>query len=308
MSYSSFFSGIFTALITPFQLNGSIDWASLHKLLSLQQQSGVDGVVVLGTTGESPTLSESECLEIIRVALEYQTDKFKIIAGSGSNCTESTKEKCSKYSRVSNCGRFLDGLMVVTPYYNKPAQEHLILHFSEIFQSLPEQKFCLYNVPGRTGVNLFPQTFASIVEQNPNVFALKEASGNINAFAEHYVALKKLGKQKDVSILSGDDSLFIPSLLNGASGLISVTSNAYPETFAEIGLAAKQCDFSKLKSLQEMTFALNTGVFTLTNPVGIKAIMHALGLCENVLRKPLFAAKDAQYDFMSQLVHVHNEK
>lgn len=210
------FKGIATALITPFK-NGKIDVEAFQKILDYQYDNCVDAVVVLGTTGEPATMSQEEKDLVITLAVKRLKGKIPIIVGAGSNCTESAISACKNAEKLG-----ADGLLVVTPYYNKCTQEGLVAHYGEIAKSTSLPIIC-YNVPSRTGVNMLPQTFAKLASEYDNIVAVKEASGNMEQI-EQYLRLVR-GK---AHVYSGDDALTVPITAMGGSGVISVASNVFP--------------------------------------------------------------------------------
>lgn len=300
MSHNTF-SGVITAIITPFQKNGELDLTAFNKLLELQKKSGIHGVVVLGTTGENPTLSEEEAQRLVLTALEYRTDNFHIYVGSGTNDTKQTIHKSLTYSKLKTGQNKADGIMVVTPYYNKPNARHLVNHYREVFQSIPDIPVCIYNVPGRTGINMNAQTLGAIAQENQNLVAIKEAAGNVNAITEMRLELNRIGKQH-INILSGDDPTFTPALLCGANGVISVTTNLIPESMLGILNAVKKGNFSEAQTLHLKTYCINSGIFVVPNPVGIKWMLAHVGLCGGFLRPPLYAAERQEEEQLKSIM------
>lgn len=284
------FSGVITALVTPFKKNGDLDLKAFNKLLDLQKKSGIHGAVILGTTGENPTLTEEESKELVLNALEHRCESFRIYVGSGSNDTKQTVSKSTFYSKLTNGQNKPDGIMVVTPYYNKPSAQHLVYHYREVFHAIQDTPVCVYNVPGRTGINMSASTLGKIAQENENLVAIKEAAGNLNAVTEMRLELNRLGKQH-INILSGDDGTYAPSLLCGASGVISVTTNLIPSAMLAILDAVKKGEFAQAQALHLQTYCINAGIFCVPNPVGIKWMLSHLGLCEGFLRPPLYAAE-----------------
>ncbi len=295
------FSGVITAIVTPFKNNGDLDLPAFHKLLERQKKSGIQGVVVLGTTGENPTLTENESESLILNALEHKTEKFHIYVGSGTNDTKQTVQKSVKYSKLENGTHKLDGIMVVTPYYNKPSAQHLVYHYREVFQSIKETPVCIYNVPGRTGINMSAQTLAKIAQENENVVSIKEAAGNLNALTEMRNELDSIGKQ-EVRILSGDDPTFAPSLFCGASGLISVTTNLIPEALLQIFNAVKKGNVEEAKKIHLNTYCINSGIFIVPNPVGIKFLLSHFNLCGDFVRPPLYVAESQEKEKLKAIL------
>jgi 4-hydroxy-tetrahydrodipicolinate synthase len=295
------FSGVITAIITPFLQNGDVDYKTFHSLLERQKASGIHGVVILGTTGENPTLTEDESKKCVLAALEHKSENFHIYAGTGTNDTKQTIEKSKMVLMLKSGQNSVDGIMVVTPYYNKPNQKHLIQHFHSVFSAIPNTPTCVYNVPGRTGINMLPQTFAEIAKQNPNCVAIKEAAGNVNAIAEMRLSLNEIGKN-EIQILSGDDATFMPALLCGANGVISVTTNLIPKPMLEILQAFKNNNIAKMQELHLNTYVINSGIFAVPNPVGIKYAMSKYNLCLNTLRAPLFPTDESEEKILNTMI------
>lgn len=270
------FQGVFTAIMTPFLEDESIDWNAFDHLINRQIEAGIDGLVICGTTGESPTLSVQEKLSLIRrgKALVSGT-KVKIIAGSGGQSTNQTVE----LSRLAmDAGA--DSLLIVTPPYNKPNKQGLIRHFEKISQnvSLP---ICLYHVPGRTAHWLSADEIAEICKI-PHVHLVKEASGNIGFMSEAIQACSK-----DVTFLSGDDPTFLASLSIGGQGSISVISNIYPKAFKRLQESFFTQDVQLAQKIHDALMPLLKGLFWETNPSPLKFCMSQKKLCKNILRLPL---------------------
>lgn len=296
------FSGVITAIITPFALNGEIDFKAFDSLLTSQKKSGINGVVVLGTTGENATLSDSESESLVLKALEHQNDDFHIYVGTGTNNTKTSIEKSVKYANLkSSSGNSQNGVMVVTPYYNKPSQNCLIKHYSEVAKAVNGTPFCIYNVPSRTGINLLPSTFAKIVQENENIVAIKEAAGNVNAIVEMRNALNQINKL-NVRILSGDDATYAPALLCGAEGVISVTSHIIPKALLQILEAFKNGEFKELQKIHLATYCINNGIFAVPNPIGVKWMLSHLGICGTTLRAPLYPAEGNEEDLLKGIL------
>lgn len=287
------FSGVITAIVTPFKKNGDLDLDAFERIINLQIQAGIYGIVVLGTTGENPTLSESESELLVKTALKYRSSNFHIYVGSGTNDLRQTVEKSVKYSKVTVGNNKPDGLMVVTPYYNKPNQNHLIQYYREVLNSVSETPVCLYNVPGRTGICITPKTLVKIASENKNLVAIKEASGNLNLISEMRIALNESG-HSGLAILSGDDPSFAPALLCGASGVISVTTNFIPKEMLNILHDFQKGNVENVSKTHLKIFCINSGIFCVPNPVGIKWMMSEMRICENVLRSPLYAADEEE--------------
>lgn len=283
----SHFSGVLTAIATPFHSDGSIDEAGFTRLLQLQKNAGINGVVVSGTTGESPTLSELERETLVKLALRERTDSFKIYVGTGTNDTRSSIEASIKYTNFREGNAFVDGVMAVVPYYNKPPQAGLFAHFKAIADAIPSGKLCVYNVPGRTGAALAPSTFLKLAQSCSNIVAIKEAAGDVRIVTELASGLKALKLGRTVEILSGDDPTYAPALLCGATGVISVTTHLIPEAMLAILEAKKKNDLVKLSELQLATYPINSQLFCAPNPVALKWALSHLNICGPTLRQPL---------------------
>lgn len=270
------FRGVYTAIITPFTKDGSaVDYDAYFRLVERQIQAGVAGIVPCGTTGESPTLSYEEHLEVIKKTVEIAKGKIQIIAGTGSNSTREAMELTEKA-----CEYGVDAVMLVSPYYNKPTQEGLYRHFKEIagISSVP---VVLYNIKGRTGVNIEPETFARLVEI-PNIVAVKEASGDLHQMAK---ILQTTGFR--ITLLSGDDNL-IPAVMGiGGSGVISVVSNIYPKRMVKMMDHYLAGRFQEGNAIFYELFDFMNAMFWETNPIPVKTAAGILNLCHPVLRLPL---------------------
>ena len=264
--------GVFTALITPFR-NGAVDWDALRELIEQQIRGRVAGIVPVGTTGESPTLSCEEHLEVIRFAVEAAAHRCLIVAGTGANSTAEAVHLTREAKAVG-----ADATLQVTPYYNKPTQEGLYRHFSTVADEvgLP---VVLYNVPGRTGVPIAEATVARLAA-NPLVVAIKEAAGSVDR-------VSAIRDMCDLTVLSGDDSLTLPMMAVGASGVVSVSSNIIPLQMTEMVEAALAGDFVRAREYHRKYYALFRDQFIETNPVPIKAALAMAGLIAEEYRLPL---------------------
>lgn len=289
----STFHGVYTALVTPFDVSGEIDWPAYRHLLQLQKKAKVAGVIPCGTTGESPTLTHEEKQHLIRTTLEELAGStIQVIAGTGSNSTRETIElsRWASQLRVSAKGnkKSVAGLLVVTPYYNKPTQSGLIEHFHAVAEA-SSAPILLYNVPSRTGVSLSPETVAHLAK-HPRITAIKEATGNL-AFASEVVDQLKSKNQKLV-LLSGDDATYLPFLSIGGSGVISVTSNLLPAEMVALQDAFDSGNFNKAKSLHQKLYPLFRDLFVESNPAPVKYAMAKQGLCLDICRLPLTQLSD----------------
>lgn len=282
------FSGVLTAIATPFKKDLAIDDESFVKLLRLQKKAGIHGVVVAGTTGESPTLSDVEREHLVRIALSERTENFRIYVGTGTNDTRSSVEASAKYAGFKiDSGAKVDGVMAVVPYYNKPPQSGLYAHFRAISEAIGQAPLCVYNVPGRTGAALSPATFLKLAKDCTNIAAIKEAAGDVRIITELARGLKETVPNRNVEVLSGDDPTFAPALLCGATGVISVTTHVIPEAMLAIWRAAKENDLKRVQLLHQQTYPINTQFFCAPNPVPLKWALAQLGICENIMRAPL---------------------
>ena len=268
------FSGIFTAIITPFQEDGSIDWQAFEKIMNYQIGAGIDGVVVAGTTGESATLTVQEKLSLIRKAKTLASGNIHIMAGTGG---QSTKQSVELSKLAADAGA--DSLLVVTPPYNKPNIQGMLGHFQAINEEvgLP---ICLYHVPGRTAQKLSHNELSKICELE-HVSIVKEASGDLNFFS------KAIGSIPNQVFLSGDDPTFLPSLAIGASGCVSVISNIYPGAMKALFDAFMSGDVNKAMKIHHTLAPLMDALFVETNPCPLKYCMHYKGFGSNTLRLPL---------------------
>lgn len=274
------FTGAFTALITPFR-DGQIDEPALRNLVEFQIASGIDGLVPCGTTGESVTLSEAEHDRVIEIVIQQTAGRVPVIAGVGSN---STAMSITRARHASAAGA--DGLLVVVPYYNKPTQNGMTAHFQAVAEAT-STPIILYNVPGRTGVNMTPQTILSLAH-HPNIAGVKEASGSLDAVTE-IVASAPAG----FSVLSGDDSLTVPVIAVGGHGVISVASNIVPGPVSDMVAAALEGRFTDARSAHLELFDLFRSMFLENNPTAVKTAAGMFGLCSEELRLPLVPLTDA---------------
>ena len=268
--------GATTALITPFK-NGQLDEATYAKLIKRQIDNGIDAVCPVGTTGESATLSHDEHKRCIEIAVEVcKGTNTKVLAGAGSNATH---EAIDIAKHAAKCGA--DALFSVSPYYNKPSQEGLYQHYKAIASSV-EIPFMLYNVPGRTGVDILPDTVKRLYDDVPNIFGIKEATGSIERTVE------LLAKVPELYVFSGDDAIDFPILASGGKGITSVTANLLPDLKAKLTHAALEGDFKTSKAINDDLFEINKVLFCESNPIPIKAAMYIAGLIETLeYRLPL---------------------
>ena len=270
------FTGLGTALITPFKKDGSIDEAAVKRLVRRQVDAGVHFVSPCGTTGEAPTLSRAEKRRVVELVVEEVNHKVPVLAGGGGYDTNEVVELVRDFERVG-----CDGVLSVTPYYNKPTQEGLFRHYKEIADctALP---IILYNVPGRTGVNLEPQTVARLADLRCGIIGVKEASGNVVQMSEIIASVPD-----DFVLLSGDDPIAVAVMAIGGRGLISVASNAAPAEMVQIIELAEKGDFAAARRLHHWLLPFIQVNFVESNPIPLKAAMAAMGLVEEVYRLPL---------------------
>ena len=266
------FEGAYTAIVTPFQRDGRIDYDRFRALIELQIAAGIDGIVPVGTTGESPTLDFDEHERVIATAVQACHGRVKVIAGTGANSTAEAL-RLTKHALAAGA----DGTLQVTPYYNKPNQEGLIRHFSAVADlGLPT---VLYNIPGRTGREIEVATVAKLA-RHPKIVALKEAGGSVDRVS---LVLRACA----ITVVSGDDALTLPMMAVGAKGVISVASNLAPRPVADMVHCALRGDWEQARALHAQYHRLFTDLFIDTNPIPIKAAMALAGLIEEVYRLPL---------------------
>lgn len=262
------FRGIGVALITPFKSDKSIDFEALEALTEQVIADGVDFICVLGTTAETPTLTLTEKREVMKTVVKVNNSRVPLMLGAGGNCTSAVCE----YLKSEDLTGF-QGVLIVAPYYNKPSQEGVYQHFKSVSEASP-LPLVLYNIPGRTGICIQPETVKRIAGDCPNVVAIKEASGKIE-LAEKIIELLP----KSFEVISGDDSLTYDLMQKGATGVISVVANAYAREFRSF-IENNEANDSTFSEIIRLTMADG-------NPAGIKSMLHAQGKCENVLRLPL---------------------
>jgi 4-hydroxy-tetrahydrodipicolinate synthase len=274
-------SGVGTALVTPFTASGAVDERALAALVERQVRGGVHFVVPCGTTGETPTLSRHERDAVVRIALEVCAGKIAVLAGVGGYDTAEVAELAHATEKFG-----VQGLLSVTPYYNKPTQEGLYQHYRAIASktSLP---IIVYNVPGRTGCNVEPRTLARLAEI-PNIVGVKEASGNMQQMCEVCRIVPE-----DFTVLCGDDALALPLMAIGGRGVISVASNIVPDRMARMVNAALAGDFAAARAEHHALLPLMLVNFIESNPIPVKAALAMLGLCEAVYRLPMVPPSDA---------------
>ena len=272
--------GAFTALITPFE-NGKIDYKAFELLVENQISEGIDGVIPMGTTGESPTLSFEEHEEFIRQTVKIVNGRIKVIAGAGAN---STSEAIWLTKVAEEAG--VDAVLSVNPYYNKPTQKGLIAHYEAIAKAT-KLPIVLYNIPGRCGVNFLPESIDELLKRVGNIAAMKEACGDI-------IQIMKLVELcgDRITVLSGDDNMLLPLLAVGGKGIISVLANILPGDIKKIVTLHKENKTEEAKKLFYKILPLCRAMFLETNPIPLKAAMEMMGLCSGELRLPLVSLSD----------------
>lgn len=274
--HTKIFRGVYSALITPFK-NGLIDFNSLKKLINHQIDSGINGLVLLGTTGESATLSDKERAEVLNFTIETINGRIPFLIGTGSNCTQKTIELTQQ---ADNLGAH--GMLIVAPYYNRPNQEGLFLHYSKIAESTTKP-ICLYSIPSRCGIEIGVDTILKLRQKHNNIVGIKEAGGSCNRISD---IIKNL--DKDFCVLSGDDSLTLPFLALGACGVVSVASNWLGKPLIEMFEKASQNDLESAANINRRYYPLFRALSIETNPVPIKYLLYRAGLIESPeVRLPL---------------------
>lgn len=272
-------TGSTTALITPFK-NGKLDEQTYANLIKRQIKNGIDAVCPVGTTGESATLTYDEDRICIEIAVEVcRGTNTKVLAGAGSN---STAEAIEAAKTAQKCG--VDAIFSVAPYYVKPSQEGLYQHYKAIAESVPELPFMLYNVPGRTVVDISADTVIRLFDDVKNIYGIKEATGSLER------TIELLSRRPELKVFSGDDAIDYPILANGGAGITSVTSNLLPDLKSELVRKAFSGDFAASKALNDKLFPINKALFLESNPIMIKAAMYIAGLIDTLeYRLPLVA-------------------
>lgn len=291
-------TGSTTALITPFK-NGRLDEAAYAKLIQRQIKNGINAVCPVGTTGESATLTYDEDKRCMEIAVEVcRGTNTKVLAGAGSNSTHEAVE-IAKYAQ--KCG--VDAIFSVAPYYVKPSQEGLYQHYKTIAQSVSELPFMLYNVPGRTGVDIQADTVIRLFDDVKNIYGIKEASGSIERSVE------LLSRRPELKVFSGDDAIDYPILASGGAGITSVTSNLLPDLKSTLVSRALSGDFAGAKALNDMLYPINKVLFVESNPIMIKAAMFVAGLIDTLeYRLPLVAPSTENLKKLETVMKNYNIK
>lgn len=285
------FKGMGVALITPFKEDGSVDYPALIRMVDHLVQNGADFLCVLGTTAETPTLTTEEKKEITRLVVERVNGRIPIMLGCGGNNTQAVIDSLKNDDFTG-----IDAILSVVPYYNKPSQEGIYQHYKAIAEST-DLPIVLYNVPGRTGVNMTAETTLRIARDFKNVIAIKEASGNITQMDD---IIKN--KPENFDVISGDDGITFPLITLGAVGVISVIGNAFPKEFSRMTRLALQGDYANALKIHHSFTELFSLLFVDGNPAGVKAMLNAMGMIENRLRLPLVPTRITTFEKMRQIL------
>lgn len=283
--------GMGVALITPFKEDESVDYDALGRIVEYQIQNGTDYIVALGTTAETPTLTEDEKKKIIDVVITKVRGQVPIILGVGGNNTKAIAETLK-----NGDFRGIDGILSVTPYYNKPSQEGIYQHYKAIAEASP-LPIILYNVPGRTGVNMTAETTLRIANEFKNVVAVKEASGDITQMDD---IIKR--KPENFDVISGDDGITFPLITLGAVGVISVIGNAFPKEFSRMIRLALEGDYQSALTIHHSFSELFNLLFVDGNPAGVKSMLNMMGYIENKLRLPLVPTRITTFEKIREIL------
>lgn len=276
------FKGAGVAIVTPMKDNEDVNYDKLRELIDMQVGAGTDAIIIAGTTGESSTLTMEEHRDVIRAAVEFTGGRIPVIAGTGSNCTRTAIQLSQEAEEAG-----ADGLLIVTPYYNKATQDGLISHYSRIADST-KCPIIMYNVPGRTGCNLMPETVAKLFRSKENIVGLKEATGNM-AQASRTMYLT----DGELDLYSGEDALVLPLLSIGACGVISVWSNIAPDRVHQLCQSYFDGDIETAQKLQRAAIPLIDALFSEVNPIPVKKAMELMGLGPGPLRSPMSEMSEA---------------
>lgn len=276
------FSGSYVAMVTPFQESGAVDFDAYGRLVDFHLEQGSDGLVPCGCTGEAATLSHDEQKACIRFVVERVAGRIPVIAGTGSNNTQEALT-LTRYARELNC----DAALLITPYYNKPTAAGQILHYTTIAEAV-DIPIMLYNVPGRTGVKMEPETVAAL-SRVPGIQSIKEACGSVDQ-------VSNILDQCSITVLSGDDSLTLPMMAVGATGVVSVAGNVVPGAVADLCRLANEGAYEEARKIHYRLHALFKALFWETNPMPVKAALAEMGLIKNILRLPLVPMSEKYQD------------
>ena len=286
------FEGSIVAMVTPFR-DGKVDEVKIRELVQFHVKNGTDAIVPCGTTGESPTLSHAEHKRVVEVTIEAAAGQIPVIAGTGSN---STAEAIELTQHAKQAGA--DGVLMVCPYYNKPTQAGLVAHYKAVAEAV-DIPIIMYNIPGRTGVNMLTETVAALAGL-PNIVGMKEASGSLEQMTE---VISLCGDR--LTVVSGDDTLTLPLMAVGGKGVISVVANIVPKETAEMTRAALNGDWKRAKELHLRLFPLCKAMFYETNPIPVKTAMQLLGRLNGELRLPLCPMSQANRDKLQKALQAY---
>ena len=286
------FRGTGVAIVTPFVASGAIDFVAHEKMINHVINGGVDYIVLLGTTGESPTISSQEKKELVDFTVEKINSRIPLVVGIGGNSTSDVV-----LALQSMPLKEVDGILSVSPYYNKPGQEGVYRHFKAVAEASPIP-IILYTVPGRTGGNIAPNTTICLATDFPNIVGIKEASGDLNQI---YQVLKQ--RPDNFLVISGDDGLTLPMLAAGADGVISVVANGYPKEFSAMVRYGLNGDFDNARKIHFQLIDLINALFTDGSPGGVKAVLSLKKLCQEIVRLPLVPVNDETRELIHKLVN-----
>ena len=291
------FKGAGVAIVTPMYDNEEVNYVKLEELINQQIDAGTDSIIIAGTTGESSTLDMEEHEKVIKAAVEFTKHRVPVIAGTGSNCTRTAIQLSQEAEEAG-----VDGLLIVTPYYNKATQEGLVKHYSSIAQNT-KLPIIMYNVPGRTGCNLLPETVARLYDMEENIVGLKEATGNMaQASKTMYLTDGKL------DLYSGEDGLVLPLLAIGAVGVISVWSNVAPAQVHNLCESFFKGDLATAQKLQKEALPLIDALFSEVNPIPVKKAMNLMGMNVGPLRAPLCEMGEANAAKLAEVMKAYGLK
>ena len=289
--------GMGIALVTPFKADGSVDYEALVKLVEYQVQNGTDYLVVLGTTAETPTLTETEKAEIKRLVVTQVRRRVPVVLGVGGNCTRAVVDTLRQADLQD-----VDAILSVVPYYNKPSQEGIFRHYEAIAEATT-RPVILYNVPGRTGTNMTAETTLRLARTFRNIVAVKEASENIKQMND---IIKN--KPADFQVISGDDGITYPLIALGAVGVISVIGNAFPREFSRMVRLALEGDYDNARVIHSRFMELFDLLFVDGNPAGVKSMLNMMGFIENRLRLPLVPTRLTTYEKIREILNRLQDK
>ena len=289
--------GMGIALVTPFKADGSVDYEALVKLVEYQVQNGTDYLVVLGTTAETPTLTETEKAEIKRRVVTQVRRRVPVVLGVGGNCTRAVVDTLRQADLQD-----VDAILSVVPYYNKPSQEGIFRHYEAIAEATT-RPVILYNVPGRTGTNMTAETTLRLARTFRNIVAVKEASGNIKQMND---IIKN--KPADFQVISGDDGITYPLIALGAVGVISVIGNAFPREISRMVRLALEGDYDNARVIHSRFMELFDLLFVDGNPAGVKSMLNMMGFIENRLRLPLVPTRLTTYEKIREILNRLQDK